>query len=266
MPFLRCILQENQPMRKSLFALCLFVATAQYAAAQEQYVELVTTDTLMVEPQQWYYFVTYEKPYETDTTVMQDLLLPPVKTAAKKTTPQQPAEDPLAALRKLALANGGELLQDSTFISYTTFPSYSTTYDAAEEPSYLNLKFTSRAGLQGFVKAIGKQPNVRGQLTGSLHPQLASFNDALDAKIMEKAKVKAEKMAQLSGRRLGKILLVSEATDSDAHVLRDFLNQILQMEKTYGRSGSDWKTGLDNLLSPDKIKLEHTLRLRFALQ
>ena len=254
--------------RKFVPLLCL-LAIVQSAAAQEQYIELVLTDTMLVEPQQWYYYVTIEKSYDIYDTAMTmelDGSIPPIAPAPPKATPQKPAADPLATVRSLALANGGEVLKDTSITYYTVYPSYSTAYGTTEEPQALNIRFTTRTGLQRFVQAIGKVPDVRGQISGGVHPQLAQFNDALDAKIMEKARAKAERMAQLSGRRLGKVLLVSEVTELDGRALKGVFETLLRTEKLYGRSGPGGNMSLDNLLHPDKIKLEQTLRFRFALQ
>lgn len=259
----------NMLMKKTFFMLCLLLPLSKYATAQEQFVEVVVTDTLLVEPQVWYYSVSANKEYSyttVDTTVItidtEPLPPPPPgKTTKKPAKPAPKKPNPLDKVRTLALSNGAEVIKDTDMMLYDIYPRHSDYADYAAEDDNLNLKFTSRAGLDAFIKSLNSIEKVRGKITATYHPQLASFTDVLNAKLLQQAKEKGAKLAQLSGRKAGAVMVISEVTEGEGAALLNFFEKMTQMD----RDGHSGRRALMNM-RPDKIKIEKSLRIRFALQ
>jgi hypothetical protein len=85
---------------------------------------------------------------------------------------------------------------------------------------------------------------------------MEDLNSRLDAKLVKAARIKAGRLAQLSGRKLGNILLLTEATEPVTNPLQ-FLLEMIRLD------GSEGKRNTMNLFQ-DKVRLEKTVKVRFA--
>jgi hypothetical protein len=126
----------------------------------------------------------------------------------------------------------------------------------------LHLRFNSRDSLQSFLTAIGHRTDVEGGVLKISHPDIASFYEKLDAKLVEAGRQKAGRLAQLAGRKLGPITQVAETADANKNPYEELFEKLTTLlgNKTYPE-----KLGRE-ILAPDKISIEKTLRFRFAFQ
>jgi hypothetical protein len=80
---------------------------------------------------------------------------------------------------------------------------------------------------------------------------------------MENARQKASKLAQLSGRTLGSVILISELTEAEKNLYQGLYERMMESDRTSWLPG--WHAGSPDYPT-DKIKLEKSLRVRFAFQ
>lgn len=238
--------------------LCLLLHFA--AVAQDSYIEVVVTDTLIVEPQEWNYFLYLQRHLEatanapvaggqrgSDPKVLQQ------KRAATKAT--------LDSLRTLAQQYGGEITGDpDNPLNFTLTPA---SYYGDEAPQYLSVRFTNRQGIENFIRAVRHRGNLEGRITATARPDMPPYTDRLNARIMQTAREKAAKLAQLAGRALGAVILISEVTESEKNLYQGLYEKMMDADRTSWLPG--WHTGSPDYPT-DKIKLDKTLRVRFAFQ
>jgi hypothetical protein len=129
-----------------------------------------------------------------------------------------------------------------------------------EEQGSLQVRFKNRKSLEDFFSEISKLNDVIGQIMSANTKDLESFQSKLDAKLMNRSKQEAARLAQLSGRGLGNVVSVSEVTESESGSFKQFLEMIFKYE-----SKSEMGEALFNS-SPDKIKLERSLKVRYELK
>jgi hypothetical protein len=230
------------------------------AAAQDQYIEVVVTDTMMVEPREWNYFLMLQSGDETASSEEaankpQSKDKPIVRTQKQTQLKQQTID----SIRTLAATFGGEIIGDINSLNFTMMPK---SYLGNMDPQYLNIKFNNRPAIEGFVKAINKRGDIEGRITATSHPDLPPFTDKLNARIINTAKQKADKLAQLAGRKSGPVILISEVAEPSKNLYQGLFEKMTEADR------SSWLPGwvaqsADG--STDKIKLEKTLRIRFAL-
>ena len=113
--------------------------------------------------------------------------------------------------------------------------------------------------MEAFFKAASSLNDVEGHITSSVHPGIRSFEGVLEAKLISKAKEKASRLAQLSGKKLGPVIFISELTESEMGSLKSFLENLLKMDGM-GRKSAFFEP------FPDKVNLNRSLRIRFSLQ
>jgi hypothetical protein len=264
-------------MRKgSLFTAVLFCCVG--AQAQDQYVEVTVKDTLMIEPKEWYYYIKVEESYEDmDVTTTVDTAAytyPAPKTKAKPAPPAKQLPKPkiptrdekLEQLRALALVHGGEVLTYTSLINYIAgFDKYLLSNYSRfhiDDAYALNLRFNSRDSLQGFLTAIGNRTDVEGGVLRIHHSEIAAFYEKLDEKLVEAGRQKASRLAQLAGRKLGPITQITETADATNNPYEQLFEKLTTLlgSKSYQDKLSD------TLYPSDKIKIEKTLKFRFAFQ
>mgnify|MGYP003297260756 CR=1 FL=1 len=240
-----------------LISLVLLLKTA--ARAQEQYIEVVVTDTMMVEPRQWNYFLILQGGDEQANSEVDANKPQPKNKEVKTTQPKMLRQQTLDSIRMLAASFGGEITGDPNSLNFTMLPkSYVGNFD----PAYLSIKFTSRSSIENFVRAINKRGDIEGRITATSHPDLPPYTDRLNARLVTMAKQKAEKLAQLAGRKCGAVILISEVAEPAKNLYQGLFEKMIDADR------SSWLPGwvaqsADG--STDKIKLEKTLRMRFAL-
>jgi len=265
-------------MRKRGILFTAFLFGCVLVQAQDQYVEVTVKDTLLVEPKEWYYYIKVEESYEDmDVTTTIDTaayLPPPPKTGTTRTpVPKDPPkpkvltrDEKLTALKALALSHGGELLTYTSLINYVAgFDKYLlSNYSrfSIDDAYALNLRFSSREALQGFLTAIGDRADVEGGVLRIHHPELHTFYEKLDVKLVEAGRQKAGRLAQLAGRKLGAITQISEASDAAKNPYEELFEKLTTL---LGNKSFPAKLGTD-VFPSDKIRIEKTLRFRFAFQ
>lgn len=264
-------------MRKGLL-FSAFLCCGVLAQAQDQYVEVTVKDTLMVEPIEWHYYIKVEESYDDmDVTTAIDTAAyaaPALKTKVKPLPqPKEPPkpkvltrEEKLEQVKALALAHGGELLPYTSLMNYiadadkymlNNYSRYSM-----DDAYALNLRFNSRDSLQSFLLAIGNRADVEGGVLKINHPDIASFYEKLDIKLVEAAKQKASRLAQLAGRKLGPITQVVEASGATKNPYEELFQKLTLL---LGSKSDPLKLGSE-VYPSDKIKIEKTLKFRFAFQ
>lgn len=246
-------------MKKWLpLSFCFFLSFA--AVAQDNYVEVVVTDTMIVEPQEWTYFVYLQKHIEATAN-------PPVEGGQQASDPKALQQKRAAtkatidSLRVLAQQNGGEITGDPEDpLNFTLTP---TRYYGDEAPHYLSVRFTKRQGIENFIRAVRHRGDLEGRIVATAHPDMPPYTDRLNARIMQKARQKATQLAQLAGRALGPVILVSEVVEPEKNLYQGLFEKMMDADRTswlpgYHAGSPDYPT--------DKIKLDKTLRVRFAFK
>jgi hypothetical protein len=230
------------------------------ARGQDSYIEVLVTDTLIVEPQEWNYFLFLQKQLEATSN-------PPVADGQRAGTPKSLLQKRAAikstidSLRSLAQQHGGEITGDpENPLNFTLTP---TSYYGDEAPQFLSVRFTRRQGIENFIRAIRHRGDLEGRITATAHPDMPPYTDRLNARIMENARQKAAKLAQLSGRTLGSVILISEMTEAEKNLYQGLYERMMEADRTSWLPG--WHAGSPDYPT-DKIKLEKSLRVRFAFQ
>jgi hypothetical protein len=233
---------------KKLLTVLFLSAISLASQAQEKYVEVVVTDTVMVEPQEWTLILSIQPSYEyaVDTMVALDtmpVLQSPVKEPVieEGTTIQQ--------LKDLAKKHGASFPAESG-------AAYSVTGRNPYQSENLIVNFKSRKKMDAFFKELVSYKDVNGKIFKSTHTQLQPFQQALEMKLIAAAKLKAARLAALNNKKLGDILVISEVTESEAGSLRSFFEELIRSSE--GNRTQEW-------MSQDKIRIEKSLKLRFAL-
>ena len=245
---------------KRLFAIS-FCSLLYFAAiAQETYIEVVVTDTMIVEPQEWNYFVYLQKHIEAAANApageergARDPRILQQKRAAIRAT--------IDSLRALAQQQGGEITGDpENPLNFTLTP---TSFYGDEAPQYLSMRFTNRQSIENFIRAIRHRGDLEGRITATAHPDMPPYTDRLNARLMQNARQKAAKLAQLAGRKLGSIILISEVVEPEKNLYQGFIEHMMDADRSEWLPG--WHAGSPDYPT-DKIKLEKKLRVRFAFQ
>lgn len=243
---------------KKLAIIFSFLLAASFSSfAQDQYIEVVVKDTLMVEPQRWILFINIEKQYDyaiPDTVAIADTIPGWRSTIGKNPKLKEgiSADELKALVKKL----NGRVLDDVSSLQYRigrkSYESDNTNYFSAE--------FSNRKSMEDFSRAAMKNSDVNITVTGTFHSEVDRFKGLLDAKLINIARQRATHLAELSGRKAGNIILVSEATASESNTVQDLIETIIKYDGAESR-----RMAMMNLF-PDKIKLEKALKVRFALQ
>lgn len=237
-------------------AVCFLLCFA--ANGQDNYVEVLVSDTLVVEPQEWNYFVFLQRHLGATAN-------PPVVSGQRasdaKDLRQKRAvtKSTIDSLRALAQQHGGEITGDpENPLNFTLTP---TGYYGDEAPQFLSVRFTNRQGIENFIRAIRHRGDLEGRITATAHPDMPPYTDRLNARIMQNARQKAAKLAQLAGRTLGPVIMISELTESEKNLYQGLYEKMMEADRTSWLPG--WHAGSPDYPT-DKIKLDKTLRVRFA--
>jgi hypothetical protein len=166
------------------------------AFAQEQYVEVMVSDTVEVEPEVFFYsIVLQDLSSGSDSTTFGISDKPP-------TAPALPADDRLQQLQKLirlfkidTVAQNNLDLMDHNYYSV--------------QVKYL-LRFTSREKMNAFVTAIGKIEGINGGIKKLINTHQEIYYDRLYKKLLVQARGNATQLAQESGKTLGPVIQVKE--------------------------------------------------------
>lgn len=263
-------------MRKRGFLFSAFVCCSALVQAQDQYVEVTVKDTLLVEPKEWYYYIKVEESYDDmDVTTIDSAYMPPapktkgIKTPVPKDPPKPKVltrDEKLEQVKTLALSCGGELLTYTSLINYLAgfdkylLPNYSRY--SIEDSYALNLRFNSRDSLQRFLMAISDRTDVEGGVLRIHHPEIATYYEKLDVKLVEAGRQKAGRLAQLAGRKLGPVTQIAETSDAVKNPYEELFEKLTSLlgNKSYPAKFDA------NLYPSDKIRIEKTLKFRFAFQ
>jgi len=252
---------KNYAMTKFiLMAVACFITS--FVFAQEQYVEVIVKDTMMIEPQEWTIVANIEKKYDfttadTTTSVTTTVIAPSKpdrKGATKK--PDPPKEMSLDDLRKIVLRYNGQVVPVDSTMLYGMMGSGRYSYE--NHTKFLTVKFRNKEDMRNFMKAAFETKEIETSLVGTQHFGLETFYEALDAKLLESAKAKAQRLAQISGKKAGNIISVSEHVDQGTTELMRFFESILKLEALPGRLERYF-------MNSQQIKIEKSLRIRFAL-
>lgn len=212
----------------------------------------------MVEPQRWTLFINIEKQYDyamTDTTVAYiDSVAPPSTHVQNFPKPKEGTSPDI--IKTLAKKFKGTVIEDVN----TLYNFNQSRFINAEGETNLQLEFTSRKNMEEFLKAAALYSDVKSMITGTHHSDLIRFQSQLEAKLMQAAKQKAARLAQLGGRKAGMVILVSEATQSENNTLQDLVEMVIKFDGSFGK-----RMAMLNFF-PDQIKLEKMLKVRFAIE
>ena len=247
-------------MKKLTCILSFIFIISLKSFAQEHYIEVLVKDTLMVEPQRWTLLIKIEKQYDyttsdTTTTVYIDSVAAP----STSVLPNYPKEKEMTSpdvIKSLVKKYKGTVINDVN----KPYNFYKLPYSGSENEQSFSVEFTSRKSMEDFLKAILIYNDVESLITDTYHSDLERYYGQLESKLMNAAKQKAMRLAQLSGRKAGMVILVSEATQSENNTIQDIINMVIKYDGAFGK-----RMALMNFF-PDKIKLEKMLKVRFAIE
>jgi hypothetical protein len=146
----------------------------------------------------------------------------------------------------------GKLIDD------TTYPFYVTSIyrmNQNTERNYLTSEFSSRNSMEGFLRSVASMRDVSANVISTYTSQMDDLKNRLDDKLVKAARIQAAKLAQLSGRKLGNILVLTEATAGDSNPLQTIFD-LIKLDAMNVKLAQDY--------FPDKVKLEKSLKVRFA--
>ena len=212
----------------------------------------------MVEPQRWTLSIKIEKQYDYTTT---DTTVPFVDSVAAPSTsiePNYPKEKEMTSpdvIKSLVKKFKGTVKDDIT----KAYNFFRLPYPGASNETGFRAEFSSRKAMEDFLAAASVYPDVQSLITDTYHSDLQNFQVHLESKLMNAARQKAMRLAQLSGRKAGMVILVSEATQSENNIIQDLIDTVMKYDGFEGR-----KMAFMNFY-PDKIKLEKSLKVRFAI-
>ena len=213
----------------------------------------------MVEPQRWILSIKIEKQYDytnTDTTVP---YVDNVAAPSTSTEPNYPKEKEMTSpdvIKSLVKKFKGTVKDDIT----KAYNFFRLPYPGASNEKSFRAEFSSRKDMEDFLLAASVYPDVQSLITDTYHSDLQRFHGQLESKLMNAAKQKAMRLAQLSGRKAGMVILISEATQSENNIIQDLIDTVMKYDGFEGR-----KMAFMNFY-PDKIKLEKMLKVRFAIE
>lgn len=242
-------------MKKLAILSFAFVLTLA-AAAQDKYVEVVVSDTLLVEPQEWILHLSIEKKYDYTNMVDSVANVPDtVPLTSLRSGPVELEGTSVAQLSALVKKFSGRVLTDDATVSYNLSVNHNS-YETGDKKE-VTASFSSRKSMEGFLKEAAKLGDVESQITGTLNPKIQDFQIALEKKLITAAKQKAARLADLGGGKLGSVILISEVADTEGGWLKNFIDTIIKMDFN--------RKSFAMYMNPDKIKLEKSLKVRFAL-
>jgi hypothetical protein len=245
-------------MKKFTCILSFIFILSFNAFTQEQYIEVLVKDTLIVEPQRWILLIKIEKQYDyvtSDTISVIDSVAAP-STSIEPTYPKEEEMTSSEVIKNLVKKFKGTVLDDST----NPYNYYSSIYSRSVNETSLRAEFSNRKAMDEFLVAASAFPDVHSLITDTYHSDLQRFHGQLESKLMNAAKQKAMRLAQLSGRKAGMVILISEATQSENNTIQELINTLIKYD------GFESKRMAFMNFYPDKIKLEKMLKVRFALQ
>lgn len=258
----RCVILRQTNKMKKVLALPFILFFSVAAMAQEKYVEVVVSDTMLVEPQEWIMHLNIESKYEP-VEMIDSIIIDSGYDSAVYTQPgrylgprvmknEGTSPEQLSALVKKF---GGRILSDANGVNYNLVVNHG--YSGNQSKGYVNASFTNRKSLENFLEEAKKLGDVESQVIGTQHPKIQDFQAGLEKKIMTAAKAKAARLADLGGRKMGGVILISEVTETEGGSLKSFLEAMIKLEfdrKYYAL-----------YMDADKIRLEKSLKVRFAI-
>ena len=236
-------------MKKLVIVLVIFLCSFK-ALSQEQYVEVVVTDTILVEPQEWTLYINFMDNYrvfpDTVTTMVDTVYANP----SMRDGYMQNSSIIMEQIKAIVKKHGGRLEEDKF---------NSTARHRPYQQEALLASFTTRQAMEALIKELKVYTDVSVSIMNGTHKNLKTFEQVLESRLITDARQKAARLATLANRKLGSLILISEVTESEGGSLKTFLQTIMRMDAMGGRMG----------LSPgpaDKIVVEKSLRIRFAFQ
>ncbi len=234
---------------KKLLTVLFLAGLSLGIKAQEKYVEVVVTDTMMVEPQEWSIMLSIQPSYDyaVDSVAIIDTM--PISQSPIKEPSIKVGTTTIQQLQDLAKKHGAMLPGESG-------TSYSVISRNPYQSEILVVNFRNRKKMDAFFKDLSTYKDVTGKIIKSNHSQLQPFQQALEIKLITAAKQKASRLATLNNKKLGDILVISEVAESEMGSFRTFLEELVKSSE--GGRGVEW-------MPQDKIRIEKSLKLRFAL-
>ncbi len=238
--------------------------------AQEKFIEVVVTDTVLVEPASWVYNVNIEKSDDMVKMISEKMFDAPKQKPVKKTvTTETPTtnDDPREAkikevtgrmgqIKKLAADNGG------SDVNWQGEYSVKTTEPNLYEDHNISFRFFSKLALKNFVTALAGIKDIKGALVWVYGPEIAAYQPQLYNKLISSAKTKAAGIAAMAGKKAGDVISISEDTDKTKNFFESYLELVMGSMKSFG-------TGLfDSFMNMDleRVKIEKTIKVRFVLE
>lgn len=226
-------------------------------SAQERYVEVIVQDTLLAEPKEWILLVTVDQDHSyvtADTVAVSDTIYSTTTTDVTSIEMVDRSTS-LDTLKILARRFQGTVIEN---VLTTSRSGRSHPYSRMYESKWIQVRFTSRKSIQDFLKALSSYSDVHAEVirTGGLSTLL--LEQTLDARLMDMARQKASSLARLSGKKLGEVLFVTEATEAQSNSFQQFMEMMVQ----FGGMG-EARTLMNQ--DKDKVKIEKSLKVRFAL-
>ncbi|MCD6065005.1 MAG: hypothetical protein K0R82_2916 [Flavipsychrobacter sp.] len=187
---------------KSLIAWIFIVLSALPTGAQEHFVEVVVTDTILI-PADQFIFQVMAMP---DDMTMETATTTPIDYSRRERQMRQRQKSMLDSLQAKLMRSG--------FI-----PAPLSISDMASGRGYgnqfLTYQLVSEAELRRFQHALRDAGAVNAVLQSAVSTKEIDYQQRLYAKMMDKARANASALAALSGRKLGSILMVSETADEN---------------------------------------------------
>lgn len=251
-------------MRTVLFitSFCLLICTAH---AQEKFIEVTVTDTAMVKPDQFIYqlMVIPDESFETDTLRYAD--------------PGAYRQN-LASLKNKRAQQMDSLKQELKKMGFNIFPpslAEQVNYTAAADlyPSGLTVLTGNTDSLKLLVSIVKKNKSLGGMVTSVFARDEISWFKKLDKKLMQQAERKAGELAQLSGKKLGKVISVIQNKETKEKSTGWTIYPPLS--SLYSDAVPGWHTEIKNrndfvTFSTDEVStryaIQDTLVVRFAME
>lgn len=181
-------------MLKALFVLSAFLSFFGASAQTKPFVEVVAEDTIQLNADEIIYLVGHVDWATTSDSAFAD-------TMAVVAVPDRPIVNRLQEVRQIIRAMQLDTLKE---ISYSVSP-----YEGFQE-STISIRFLSIDKLKEFTNRIQKLENIKGVITSTKSSEEAAAEKILFQRLFSQAKLKAETLAQIAGKKLGAAHSVKE--------------------------------------------------------
>lgn len=222
-------------LKTLLTLITLFSSTLFYA--QNGFIEIEVTDSISLKAISYEYTISTEKDYYG--------VVEEVDYEADENINKMKSENK----EKMALTNAETFLKNNKFkyesLENSNYNINSTRFGFNLDTNGFKVFVSSIADLKKIATELKGAEGITGTISKVNYEDSKSFEDALIKSVIDKGKVKAQKIASFSGLTLGKIIEIKE---KDSFAGDDFMSMIQSLQKL----GKNWLE--NNVLSKSYSK------------